>query len=720
MNETETYTTAIDQQMTVQVSAAQKCRQAAESDAQRIEKLVYGQMSTGDLDSLGLIDVTVPLFRKYDDAITSSIYYRNPKLSVKKSEGQDENKAILAKVEQRKLEYYVKETSLMNAIALAFAECRTKGTGFVHCQFDDSRGFTIVRHSPFRCTLVDCDADNSPSIEDLMWASRERVFGLDAAKKKWPDHKFKDVHGSPTIPFTETFRIHEDGIEGSAPDMSAEQVTERVKILFVYLRGTDSAEAQDSPQLANSKPIGEAKVAGAAEAEPDEDDSNGKEYGPTWDGDHGVDDEDEGKGEEKREKEPESLYGKAKQVAIYEVCGDGLYLIKKEKLNYVCDDFPIIPLRLTTDPDKFYAYSLLSPFYDIARQAEEMLRVNATGARKHSKTIAVFDEDQWTDEEIDAINNGPDFQGYKKKDILRASNAVAFLDIGKPKEFVVDSAKLFYDLFRDLSNLDALTLGAVADSKERSATGSALLDKRAERLARKMADEFQAFVSRVLRTITQIDRSLMTRERVQKIVGPDIEVTQDVWPNKWSEDDILGEYDVVIKSGSMRYVSDEQRAQEMNSVSDRWNQFIARMPEMLQTLGADATVIIAEKFFTQILRACEFLEIENPEEILPSADKLLTALRAKAEEERKRAEQEAQAQAQAQAQAAMQQQMVPGQPQPQPLPPDGTAVQGPPGDITTQAAVAMAQQILSGQMDPAGAPPEAQMLAAAAIANPGA
>lgn len=693
MRDAETYKRAEDKHMGAQVNQARRKQQAVSEDAQRIEELVYGRMSSGETDAAGYIDFSVPLFRKYDDAVTSSIYYNSPKLQVKKRKGQKDDKRTLAEVEKRKLEYYVHETDLMYNIALAFCEIRTKGTGFVECFWDETNSRSAIHYAPFSQVLIDPDNENSPRVADLMWMGRERTYGLAAAKERWPKHRFMAVHESPTIPFTETFKIEEDGIRdmGGAGD---EIETERVRILAVYLRGKDSAN--DAPQLANSKPVGE----------PEE---------PTWDGSKGADDDDEGddEGDEKYERQ----YKGAPQVVYYEICEDGLYLIKQEPLEFVCDDFPLIAGRVIDDPSKFYATSMLLPFYDLARQAESMLRVHASTIHDHAKSVYLLDETEWSDEEAELIKHGPARLVFRKKDILRAQNSFGRLDTGEPKEFVTKSAEMFMNIFRELSSLDALTLGSPGQSRgvERSATGSALLDKRAERLARRYAGRFQEFVDRIFRTMSQIDRSLMTRAQVQKIVGSDIEVTKEIWPNKWDENDIIAEHDVIIEAGSMRYVSEEQRVQDMNGLVDKWIQFIAQVPKMMTELGADATAIMVEKFFNLILREADQLEISNPEEFLPTADELLDALRKKAEEDKRQREMEAQAQAQAAASAQMG--MPPGSAQPPVLPPQGTPGPEVPGQLNPQAASQMADMILAGQMDPASAPPEVQAMAAVKLAQ---
>lgn len=663
-----------DEQMHAQRTDAEKKRRRVLEDAARIEQLINGSLSTGQMDAMGYIDFSVPLFRKYDDAVSAAIYYKNPKLITRKRKGMKDVAATRAEIEKRKLEYYVHETNLMYSIALAFAECRSKGTGFVQLHFDDVRGYTVVRHAPFRQVLIDPDVDNSPQIEDLMWMGRERVYGLDKAKERWPEHKWKDIHGSPHSPATESFHIEEDGITAIDTSGDHEVRTQRVRVLEVFLAGEDDADTEDAPELSNSTPAEQ----------------------PTWDGDTGEEDK------------PEDLYESAKQVVYYEICSDGLYFIAKEKLQFVCDNFPLIPLRLTVDPKGFYADSIMKPYYDLARQAEELLRVNATAARKHSKTIMILDAQEWTDEEVQTMNEGADWQAWRKENVMRAANSVAFVDIGEPKEYVPKTSEMFYGLFRELSSLDALTLGGAVETKERSATGSALLDKRAERQVRKYADEFQAFVNRVFRTISQIDRSLMSRKQVQKIVGDELEVTQEIWPNKWDEDDILGEFDVIIEAGSMRYVSVQQQVEEMHALTDRWIQYVAQMKDMNAALGPEVTATITDKFFKQILKTADLLGISNPEEFLPTAEEILGPLQKQQEMEQERAGIEAAAQ-------AMSGQMQQGPVQPQSLPPTGTPGSG--AELTPQAASAMAQQILAGHLPPEAAPPEAAMMAAAMMAS---
>ncbi len=274
----------------------------------------------------------------------------------------------------------------------------------------------------------------------------------------------------------------------------------------------------------------------------------------------------------------------------------------------------------------------------------------------------------------------------------------------------MENASAWYDLFRELSSLDALTLGGATGSKERSATGSALLDKRAERLARKYANEFHAFVNRVFRTISQIDRSLMTRKQVQEIVGPEVEVNEEIWPNDWDDDAVLAEYDVVIEAESMRYVSEEQRVADQSAMEDRWIQFVAQLPSVMKEMGAKAASIMADKFFQSILRHAELLGIPNPEEILVTADELLEALEEKAEEDRMAAERQAQQQAQMAAQS-------PGSVQPQAMPRPGTPGPEVPTAMTPQAISEQVQMILDGTMDVEQAPPEVQQAAMEVVAQ---
>lgn len=673
-----------DERMTAQYKESEKKVGEVNAKAARIEKLVYGKLGTGQLDAMGYPDFTVPLFRKYDDSVTSAIYYRNPRLAVRKRREASDVAKKRAEVEQRKLEYYVRETDLMYQISLAFAEVRTKGVGYVEAFWDENREFSRIKHAPFNKTYVDVDTDGSASVNDLMWVARKEVYGLTEAKERWPEFDFSETRGEPDVGMTERFHVGIDNMEPSNPLVSNDTLTRRVTVLKVYLRDTESASGMDSPQLANSPEIGE------NEHESEE---------PTWDGDHGE------------EEDHEVMYQKAKQVAYYEVRNEGLYLISKEKQDFVCDDFAVIPLRVTTDPRTFYSYPLLEPFYDIANQAAQMLRINSAQARKHAKSIHILDSEYWTQDEAKQLNDGPDHQFYVKEDLARAENSFTTMDLGEPKEFVTKTASLFYDLFRELSSLDALTLGGGSESKERSATGSALLDKRAERIARKMADEFQAFVDRVFRTISQLDRSLMTRTQVQKIVGEDLTVDEAVWPNKWEDDAILGEYDVVIESGSMRYVSEEQQVQDMNNLQQSWVQFLAQIPDMQQGLGPKMTAMLIESQYRMLIRQAELLGVPNPEEFLVPADQTLAALQEKADQDAEQQQREAEMQAQA---AAAQSQ---GQAQPPVMPQPGTPGPEVPQDITPQAASEQADMILAGTMDVEQAHPMAQMMAAKRVAE---
>lgn len=647
----------VDGAMTARRTAAEQQRKRVLEDAKRIEKLVYGEMSEGATDGAGYVMTNVPLFVKYNEALSSAIFYKNPKLQVRKREGQGQVAAVRAEIERRKLEYYVNETDLMDNIKLCFAEARTKGTAFVECHFDKQRGYTTARWSPFEQTLVDADTDHSPRVADLMWMGRERTYSLAAAKEKFPGHRWHDVFGAPDVDEPSRFSVTTEGMNrlggASATD------NKRVKVLQVYMRGTDTADAKDAPQL-------------AVPATTDED----------------------GEPEEKPEKpEAEALYKGGGQLAYYEICSDGLYLIAVQKADYVCDDFPIVPLRITTDPRQFYAFSMFEPFFDLARQAESMLRIANTQARKHARTVMILDEAVFTDEEVAQVNRGPDFLALRKKDVMRAANSMQKMDFGEPKTFVQDSARMNMEIFRDLSSMDALTLGSAGGGQgvERSATGSMLLDKRAQRLAQKFADEFEAFVARVLRTISQIDRSLMTREQVQKIVGDDIQITDEIWPNVWDEKDIIGEYDIIIESGSMRYVSEEQKVADMNALVDRWVQFIAQVPDMAQKIGPAATALLAHRFFRAVQRQAQLMGVPNPEEFLVSADELLTALN-----------------------------LVPQQ-APEAMPPEAAVNPAPPSadtpplvadpNMTAQAIAEMAHAILAGTLDPQSAPPEAQLMA---------
>lgn len=650
---------AIDKTMTARRVAAEQKRDQVLADAERIEKLVYGEMSSGGTDGAGYVLTNVPLFVKYNEALSSSIFYKNPKLQVRKREGQGELAAIRAEVERRKLEYYVRETDLMDNIKLCFAETRCKGTGFVECHFDHVRGYTTARWSPFAQTLVDSDTDHSPRVADLMWMGRERTYSLAAAQKKFPGYKWSDVYGAPDNAEPERFRVRSEGMDKLGGGDSSDH--KRVRVLQVYMRGTDSADAKDAPQL----------------AVPSDKDADGEKDAAA----------------DKPAKTDAALYKGGNQVAYYEICTDGLYLIRVESADYVCDDFPLIPLRITVDPRQFYAYSMFVPFYDLARQAEAMLRIANTQSRKHARTVMLLDEAVFTPEEVAQVNNGPDFLALRKKDVMRAANAMQKMDYGEPKQFVHDSARMNMEIFRDLSSMDALTLGSPGGGQgvERSATGSMLLDKRAQRLAQKFADEFEAFVARVFRTISQLDRSLMTREQVQKIIGEDIALTEEIWPNEWPEQDIIGEYDIIIESASMRYVSEEQKVADMNALVDRWVQFIAQIPDMAQKIGPPATALLVQRFFAAIQRQAQLMGVPNPEEFLVSAAEMLQALN-----------------------------LAPQMAQPD-MPPEAAVNPAPPSaetpplvadpNITPQAIAEMAHAILAGTLDPQSAPPEAQLMA---------
>ena len=116
----------VDGAMTARRTAAEQQRKRVLEDAKRIEKLVYGEMSEGATDGAGYVMTNVPLFVKYNEALSSAIFYKNPKLQVRKREGQGQVAAVRAEIERRKLEYYVNETDLMDNIKLCFAEARTK------------------------------------------------------------------------------------------------------------------------------------------------------------------------------------------------------------------------------------------------------------------------------------------------------------------------------------------------------------------------------------------------------------------------------------------------------------------------------------------------------------------------------------------------------------------------------------------------------------------
>jgi hypothetical protein len=673
-----------DDTMTRRFENARKRRTQATERGKRVEDLVYGTMNDGGIDAAGLVEFSVPVFSKYNTAFTSGIYYRNPKLQVRRREGRGDVESARAIVERRKLEYYIHETNLMLDIKLAFAECRTQGTGFVELYFDEKHGRSALRWAPFKQVLVDPDTDDSPRIEDLMWCARERTYGLAHARKKWPKYEWRNTHGEPGDESgTESYRVGKDNMEGIGADRARDSLNHsgsRVRVLCVYLRGTEQAEGGDAPQM-------------ALDREPGEHEGNGENK----DADKGNENADEPGGADTRS----TLYENAKQVAYYEMGADGLYFIEKRKLDYVLDDFALIPLRVTTDTRGFYAHSVLATFYDLARQMESMLRIGNTQATTSGRSIWLLDEAVFTDEQERAIQDGPNNLTLRVKDVIRAENAIKRVDFGEPKTFVNDNARLNHEVFRDLSSIDAMTLGSpgAGGGVERSATGSALLDKRAQSVIKLFADEFEIFVAQVLRALSQMDRSLMTRDQVQKIIGNDIELDHSIWPNKWDEDAILGEYDVIIKSGSMRYASIEQQVADMNALIDRWIQFIAQIKDMATALGPVATALIVSRFFNGIIRQAELMQVDIPEEIVVGAKELLDALEQKPPEPPPAPS------------VPTGVGQPPAMPSPGTPPPAAAPPMAAPEGFTDQAIVEMAYAILEGSLDAQSAPPEAAMMA---------
>lgn len=657
-------------------AAASRVASAREKRATRQrEGDVYAAMIRGDrAKDAGVAALSgdwnkteLPLLAKHDTALAAAVYFQKPRIINNVPDGAPPVAVRRSIIEERKLAYYVRETDLMDQLELAFADARPYGRGFVELSFDQVRGHSCARFVPFSQALVDNETDHSTRSGDQRWTGRELTMSLSAAKERWPDYKFSAYDEPGAASASPTLRVREEQTADPASIGAGNsgQPEGRVRIVRLYLNGDNPETPKGDITAGPGEPVEEGESEGGSGEEPEQVKDTEALF------DHGVN-----------------------EVAYFEVRADNtLKLIEKRPCDYVIDldATPIIGCSITVDVTDYYSVPVFRPYWSLANQADWMMSVVNTDARVHSMIRWVLDSEVFTPSDVEKLLSGKHNDALLKPNVRQVVDAMKKIDFGQPSPVARQAADLCMALYGQLSNLEVITLEG-SERSHQSATVGALQDKRAQLLVAMYASKFEAFVCKVFRMLAQIDRSLMTREQVAAIVGADV-VDEEAWPEKMEPEEIRREYWIDLETRSMRFVSEDQQAQELTTLLTQQTQMLAAASKMPPGVAA----LFIRSANATLSRVSRILHIPNAQELMIDPEELLAAMQPPA----------------------------PPEPAPQTMAPSSNSVSDSPSlpvppaaaaplqnsGMNSQAITKMAILIARGQLDPKQAPPEARQLA---------
>jgi hypothetical protein len=432
------------------------------------------------------------------------------------------------------------------------------GHAWLHSYYDPQLGLPRIEAIHPDRVLMDCETEDDPTGRTQRWRAvcciMSEADARKAAREEWdaPNYSFK-----PELPKAAPF----EAPDGVKVETTNQWPTRFVKIVYMYVRG-------DSPALRT------ASIA-AGKDELIEDVGKDKQY----DGkDH---------------------------VLVLEARGDwnskeGYRVVARLDWPQVTPfgEDPLTVLNLDTDNRSVFGVPVYRKGHSLQIAVNWALRFYQTDLFHSSRRILGYVEGALDPDQLENAlysRNNPVAVGFKShSDMTRFVQPISF---GEPVRGLLEASGVMDQFQGRITNRDVFS-GMPTRSHE-SATRAALSSEKAQLVVGEMADRVeQALQSSMLKALMAA-RTWMTAEQVASWIGEEYlyfdEMPHDmdpvtgeivrlspVWDDDWSEPDpevIRRSVDIQLEPRSLRFVSPEQRLQDMDRLMGKQLEFMARIIE---------------------------------------------------------------------------------------------------------------------------------------------
>lgn len=548
-------------------------------------------------DTSSWVRIGYPLIYQLVEAFIPAILLRDPVCQVSMREGADDVQRQLGMVVEKCEDHWWREGAeegFEREYELATYDTIFNGMCALEADLDAARLQPRLTHVRCKDLLYDAEADSR--IESLRWAAVRKTCDIRTARRMFMKDK-KDEELKPNSDEWKSDRV-EEAEQHNDPDNESMD-SERFSYWRVYIKG-------DNPHT------DKADVKAPQKTEPEE-----------------------GKGKEKQDEKNQSIY-KGKNEMVYIAKQDGEYVVLKREpwpSIFDHDSFPLVFMRLTTDPDCFHPESMLAPVEPLQQQSNWALSYHVSDVRDTAQKKIIYDASKLDQEQIDALENLENRTMIGIKGGL-PKDSVWVLDWKPGNSATVSMVGDLSEIFKESTALKELVQEG---RSHESATAAALKDKWRDVKISKPAKLMEKFVRIGMRKMLQIAMTTLKAEDIAKIVGeemlmieeipyvdengqPKTQIVSPVWPDKWTPEQIRSEVLFMIEPNSMRFVSREQIVQEIGAIKQQVQADIGALANMGVQINGQA---LAKFMFALTKKMATTLDIRNVDDLLPTPEDII-------------------------------------------------------------------------------------------------
>lgn len=508
-----------------------------------------GKRSAGEKKiGKGWNTATLPLHHVLRSVLVPTLLSREPTwVNRSRIGGGDEEKAR-GKIYEELAKVIWRENDMHMQATAALDDAMLKRCGWFLIDYDKKKRLPRIRWVDASKVRTDRENGQSPFTRDQRWWAEYRTISLkDAeyfAEHEWGAKGFKFTPRSALVDDDDDVQLESPIVDADGLRMvgSRERPTERVKLVFMYVKGANP----DGGNANNSAKPGDVVEKGGEDA----------------------------------------MYSGKDELLILECVGDekdgkSYKFVGRKKWPFPCDpgECPAEPLRITVDNRDFFPASIFQPGHSLQEAANWAFRYYNTDVYNSSRRIVVYSEGHVDDK---ALNKG--LYGTDNLITIKSKNRhvndkwFSVQGFGEPSASLEKAIPANTQQYKDVVGLDKLDMEARSN---RTATDAALLNQGGQLRTGFMADLLEYSLANVMRKAMQCARWNMNAEDVAHWVG----------------EDMLGFYSVALTRKEKRSVEEldgtvveyeeEVPTGETVRISDLWNDTVKDAASIRDEIGID-------------------------------------------------------------------------------------------------------------------------------------
>lgn len=481
-----------------------------------------------------------------------------------------------------------RESDVHGKMAAALEDTYPNTASWLFVDYDPERQLPVVRHVPCSRVLVDPETDGAPDMRAVRWVAEKRTLPI--ADARWLAENVWGAKDYEFTPVTQTW--DEDDEEVEAED---EVPTRFAKLLFCYIKG-------------NNPNTTAAKIGATAD-------------------------------EKVEDSAKDDAYSGKDELLILECAGDedsydDYKLVARQPWPFPCDldELPATPLRLTRplSGKGFYPDSILQPSHELQKALDHAITFWNTDAFNSCRRFITYNGAIFKDDnDVQRVLGGGDNLA-----LLRGERAVGDQDLravnfGQPNPSVEKAFAINSQQYDQVSGKIAF------DSEQRNrshqtATGAAISNESAQVRIGALADMVEECYVSVMRKALQCARRWMNAEQVATWIGEDLMMFETM-PTEdgqgvrasplWNDMDrtpeaIRREVDVAIEPQSIRFVSKDQQANDIQLLMGKQNEAALTIMKTVEMGAIPLAKAMAKASNAAILALAETLHLPNADDFL--------------------------------------------------------------------------------------------------------